>query len=259
MCLIVLGWQCAPGCTLIAAANRDEFHHRATAPLGVWPDAPRVIAGRDLQSGGTWMGVSRAGRFAALTNFRDPSLHRADARSRGLLVSDFLAGQTSALEYGKAVQRDGHEYNGFNLLLCDGRSLVWVGHQGHDISQMRELEPGVHALSNHLPGTPWPKLLRARTGFDAALAALPDGDAASGAAFGILGDETPAADADLPDTGVGLDWERRLSPVFIRGDEYGTRSSAVVQITPVHIRFEERRYAASGHDIGHSRLDIGIE
>lgn len=259
MCLIVLGWQCAPGCTLIAAANRDEFHHRATAALGVWPDAPRVIAGRDLQSGGTWMGVSRTGRFAALTNFRDPSQHRADARSRGLLVSDFLAGQDSAQDYGQAALREGSDYNGFNLLLCDGSTLVWVGHQGREAPQMRELAPGIHALSNHLPGTPWPKLLRARSGFEAALAELPDRDALSGAAFNILGDETPAADADLPDTGIGLDWERRLSPVFIRGDDYGTRSSTVLQITPGHIRFEERRYAAGGCHIGQTRLDIGIE
>lgn len=251
MCLIVLRWQAG---SLIVAANRDEFHHRPTAPLAFWPDMPGVLAGRDLQSGGTWMGVTRDGRFAALTNYRDPSRQRDGARSRGHLVSGFLAGDMDAHGYAASVQREGRDYNGFNLLLCDGASLLWVGHQPESDIAVSELAPGIHALSNHLPGTPWPKLLRARTGFTGALEALPARQALFDRLFGVLSDETPAEDADLPDTGVGLEWERRLSPVFIRGDAYGTCSSAVLEVTAQRIDFEERRYRSGGQYADSTRI-----
>lgn len=255
MCLIVLGWQALPGHPLVVVANRDEFHRRPTAPLGFWPDAPQVLAGRDLQSGGTWMGTTRRGRFAALTNYRDPSSQRADARSRGLLVSAFLRGDETARHYGATVQRHGRDYNGFNLLLCDGETLVWVGHQPGREARTEVLAPGIHALSNHLPGTPWPKLVRARAGFTAAVAALP----AREALFRVLADDTPADDADLPDTGIGLERERRLSPVFISGDDYGTRSSSVLCVSAERIVFEERRFAASGFFEGCTVTDFARE
>jgi uncharacterized protein with NRDE domain len=253
MCLIVLRWQ--PG-SLIVAANRDEFHHRPTAPLAFWPDAPGVLAGRDLQSGGTWLGTTRDGRFAALTNYRDPSRQRDDARSRGHLVSGFLAGDEDVHRYAARVQREGRTCNGFNLLLYDGASLLWVGHQPASEVSVGELSPGVHALSNHLPGTPWPKLLRARTGFTGALEQQSAQPALFDRLFRVLSDETPADDADLPDTGVGLEWERRLSPVFIRGDAYGTCSSAVLELTAQRIDFEERRYRSGGLYAGSTHIDF---
>ncbi len=256
MCLIVLDWQTSPSHSLFAAANRDEFHHRPTAPLAFWPDAPDILAGRDLESGGTWMGVTRTRRFAALTNYRDPSSLQSGAKSRGLLVSGFLSGNASAIDYGETVRRGARDYNGFNLLLCDGRTLLWIGHQGRDEVQVCELAPGVHALSNHLPGTPWPKLVRARHAFHDAIRAARGGDALFEAAYSLLSDETQAADEDLPDTGVGLEWERRLSPVFIRGQDYGTRSSSVLQMTTQHIRVEERRYSAGGSPAGTTRVDF---
>lgn len=254
MCLIVLRWQSG---SLIVAANRDEFHHRPTAPLAFWPDMPGVLAGRDLQSGGTWLGVTRDGRFAALTNYRDPSRQRDDARSRGHLVSGFLAGDEDVHRYAARVQREGRDYNGFNLLLHDGTSLLWIGHQPESDVAVSELAPGVHALSNHLPGTPWPKLLRARTGFTGALELQSAQRALFDRLFGVLSDESPADDADLPDTGVGLEWERRLSPVFIRGNAYGTCSSAVLEVTAQRIDFEERRYRSDGQYAGTTR--IGFE
>ncbi|OYW32600.1 MAG: hypothetical protein B7Z51_02950 [Methyloversatilis sp. 12-65-5] len=259
MCLIALGWRMRPDLPLLVIANRDEFHRRPTAPLAFWPDAPDVLAGRDLQSGGTWMGVTRDGRFAALTNFRDPSAQRANAGSRGLLVSGFLTGRAGALEYADTLRRRGGDYNGFNLLLSDGTSLVWIGHPGDGDVDVRTLEPGAHAVSNHLPGTPWPKLVRALDGLTRLLdpphASAPHAfDAITDEAFALLADDTPADDADLPDTGVGLEWERRLSPVFISGDEYGTRSGTVLRLTHRHLDIEERRYGSGGHYQGASRF-----
>lgn len=255
MCLIVLGWKQQPDCALIVAANRDEFHRRPTAALDFWPDAPQVLAGRDLQSGGSWMGVTRDGRFAALTNYRDPPAQRNDARSRGELVAAFLQGRMSAVDHARQTCREAAAYNGFNLLLGDGETLVWVGHRHGDEARMQELAAGIHALSNHLPGTPWPKLLRARDGFAHALHET-DPMSRQQALFRMLRDPTPADDADLPDTGVGIEWERRLSPVFIAGEDYGTRSSTVLTVCGSHIDAEERRFGPNGHAEGSSRIAI---
>lgn len=255
MCLIVLGWKQQPDCPLIVAANRDEFHRRPTAALDFWPDAPQVLAGRDLQSGGSWMGVSRSGRFAALTNYRDPSTQRADTRSRGELVARFLTGRQTANDYARQTCSEAGAYNGFNLLLCDGDTLVWVGHRHGDEAQWRVLDDGIHALSNHLPGTPWPKLLRARDGFARALA-QEDAEARQEALFDTLRDDTPTPDADLPDTGVGLEWERRLSPVFIAGEDYGTRSSTVLTMCRSRIDVEERCYGPGGRADDRRRIAI---
>ncbi|MDP3874041.1 MAG: NRDE family protein [Methyloversatilis sp.] len=261
MCLIALGWRVRPDMPLLVIANRDEFHRRPTAPLAFWPDAPTVLAGRDLQSGGTWMGVTREGRFAALTNFRDPSAQRPDARSRGLLVSGFLTGHASGPDYADTLRRNGGDYNGFNLLLCDGSSLIWIGHPGDGKVDVHTLEPGLHAVSNHLPGTPWPKLLRALDGV-ARMLGKPEADEApafdtlTGPAFAVLADDTPADDADLPDTGVGIESERRLSPVFISGEEYGTRSGTLLQLTDSYLCVEERRYGRAGRYQGASRFSL---
>lgn len=256
MCLIVLDWQPQGNPSLQVAANRDEFHDRPSAPLHVWPDAPKVMAGRDQVSGGTWLGVSTDGRFAALTNYRDPARQRPDARSRGALVADFLTGQMPAAEHAAACVREAAQYNGFNLLLCDGRDLIWVGHGGGHTPRSALLQPGLHALSNHLPGTPWPKLVRAREAF-ARVTGETSGattDAQVNALFELLLDPTPAADTDLPDTGVSLEWERRLSPVFIAGDDYGTRSRTVLVIDPAAIRIEERRHGPGGGETGRTVL-----
>lgn len=259
MCLIVLDWQPGGSPSLRVAANRDEFHHRPTAPLQVWPDAPQVMAGRDLASGGTWLGVSTDGRFAALTNYRDPARQRPDARSRGALVADFLTGRMPAAEHAEACVREAAHYNGFNLLLCDGRDLIWVGYGGGHPPRSALLPPGVHALSNHLPGTPWPKLVRAREAF-AHVLYTPEAslETQTEALFELLLDPTPAADADLPDTGVSLEWERRLSPVFIAGEDYGTRSRTVLVLGPAALHIEERRHGADGSDAGRTVLNTRL-
>lgn len=258
MCLIVLGWRLQDEPPLIVAANRDEFHNRPTAGMDFWQDAPHVLAGRDLQAGGSWMGVVRDGRFAALTNFREPSAQRSDARSRGGLVAGFLVGDMNARDYARNTCHEAAACNGFNLLLCDGETLVWVGYRRGGEAQWHALEPGIHALSNHLPGTPWPKLLRARDGFARALAQR-DAAARKRVLFDVLRDDTPAADADLPDTGVGIERERRLSPVFIADDEYGTRSSTVLTVGNACIDAEEHRFGPGGKSDGASQFTFRRE
>ena len=157
MCLILVAWQAHPDYPLVVAANRDEFFARPAAPAAWWPDAPHVFAGRDLEAGGTWLGLTRTGRFAGLTNFRDPGRNRAGTPSRGALVADFLGGGESTAEALARLQHEGPRYNAFNLFVSDGNTLgIYESESGNS----RLLEPGVHALSNHLLDTPWPKLKR---------------------------------------------------------------------------------------------------
>ena len=241
MCLIALALDAHPAYRLVVAANRDEFYDRPATPVDWWPDAPRVLAGRDLREGGTWMGVARDGRFAAITNFRDPGLAmRPGAPSRGALVADFLRGGAGAEAYGREVARRAAEYNGFNLLVGDEGGAFYLSNRAQGV---RRLEPGVHALSNALLNTPWPKVVRARAAMEDALAAA-HGDGWDGRLWEMLADRVIAADESLPDTGVGAERERLLSPPFITTDVYGTRSSSVLTIArDGEVRFVERSVA----------------
>lgn len=223
MCLIVLAWHAHPEYPLIVAANRDEHFDRPTAAAHWWPDAPDLLAGRDLTAQGTWLGIARNGRFAALTNYRDPRLRREGAPSRGGLVRDSLVATAPTLQTLSAVAATSDRYAAFNLLVSDGMSL---GIHESATGATRLLAPGVHALSNHLLDTPWPKLRTARERFTRAIE-TPENPAPF---LDLLRDDQPAADADLPSTGVGLDWERRLSPVFVRAPGYGTRSSSLLAV-----------------------------
>ena len=223
MCLIALAWRVREDYPLVVAANRDEWRDRPTQSAHRWPDHASIFAGRDLRAGGTWMGITTAGRFAAVTNFRDPSDRRSTAKSRGALVSDFLLSAETPASFLSGLAPHAADYNGFNLLLGDGVALWYFGSRE---GVAREVPPGVHALSNHLLNEPWPKVVRARQAMEAALAARdPRGELEA-----FLGDATPARDDELPQTGVGIDWERRLSPPLIRGDAYGTRSSTTLLV-----------------------------
>jgi len=223
MCLILFAYRPEGPYRLVLGANRDEFYDRPTAAMGFWPDAPQVLAGRDLRGGGTWMGTTTTGRLAAVTNYRDPGAVRAEAPSRGQLVSGFLQGHESPLAFLAQLGTRAGRYNGFNLLAGDLDSLYWFSNRsgGH-----RLLTPGIYGISNHLLDTPWPKVEKGK----AALAALikTAGILDPEAVFELLADRTIAADEQLPDTGVGLEWERLLSPVFIQSPGYGTRCSTVV-------------------------------
>jgi uncharacterized protein with NRDE domain len=223
MCLILIAYRTHPRYDLLVAANRDEFHDRPTAPLAFWDDSPQVLAGRDLKEGGTWLGITRAGRFAALTNYRDPSRVLPNAPSRGRLVSDYLQGAESAHHYLDRLMARADGYNGFNLLLGDAEGLYYCSNRAGGV---RALPPGLYGLSNHLLDTPWPKLERGRR----ALGRLLDhgSDPTPEALLDMLADRTPAPDAELPHTGVPLEWERWLSPIFIDAPGYGTRSSTVL-------------------------------
>jgi uncharacterized protein with NRDE domain len=225
MCLILLAHDAHARCRLVVAANRDEFYERPAAPAAWWPDAPEVLAGRDLRGGGTWMGVTRGGRFAAVTNFRDTAPAAPDAPSRGHLVGGFLRGADSPEAYLRALAPRAGDYAGFNLLVGEGEELRYFGNRG---GAARPLATGVYGLSNALLDTPWPKVERGKAGLAAALAG--GGDIDPEALFRVLWDAEPAPDGRLPDTGVGLERERMLSSPFIRSPEYGTRASTVLVV-----------------------------
>ena len=244
MCLIVVAWQARAGFPLVVAANRDEWRERPAEPAHWWPDHPDLLAGRDLQAGGTWMGITRGGRFAAVTNYRDPSEKRSTARSRGELVTEFLLGTDSPPRFLSNLSARAREYNGFNLILGDGESLFYYGSRE---GEPRAIGPGVHGLSNHLLDEPWPKVVRGRARMEAALA-TPD---PTPLLFEMLSDRSIASDGELPATGVGIEWERRLASALITGVEYGTRASTVLSVAATgEVAMEERTRDAAGEVSG---------
>ena len=241
MCLILLAWRVQPGYPLVVAANRDEFHARASAQARWWKDG--WLAGRDLAAGGTWLGVTRAGRWALLTNVREPALHDPRAPSRGDLVTRFLAASGNASDVLGALVRSGVRHNGFNLLAGDTVAAHWGSNRE---PETRALAAGVHGLSNHRLDTPWPKVVRT-TAAVAAWCAAGDAGAQIEPLFGFLAVRQRAADSELPHTGIPLDRERLLSAPFIVSDVYGTRSSTVLAIAgDGEARFVERTFDPAG-------------
>ena len=253
MCLLVVAWQTHPRYRLIVAGNRDEFHDRPTAPVGWWSDAPDVLAGRDLRAGGTWLGLSRSGRCGLVTNFRDAdAATRADAPSRGELVPAFLRNGSGAAPYLDELQERATQYAGFNLLLGDATGLHYYTNVGG--TAPRVLGAGIYGLSNHRLDEPWPKLVRTRERF---AAALRDSDPAPATLLDLLGDSTPAALDTAPDAGLPADLERALSAPFVRHERYGTRCSTVVLVThDGSTTVYERRFEPAGAQSGASRLEF---
>lgn len=239
MCLILLAWKTLPDTALVVAANRDELHDRPTRPAAFWPDAPDVFAGRDLEMGGTWLGVTRQGRFAALTNYRDPARVEDNKTSRGKLVADFLKTDIAPEKFLEQLRATASDFNGYNLVFGD-RDALWVFSNVEGVG--RELPPGLYGLSNHLLDTPWPKVARGKSEMKHALAALPD----RAPLFQLLADDRPAPDEALPRTGVSMEWERLLSAAFIRSENYGTRGSTVLIAGRAGVVFEERSWRADG-------------
>lgn len=244
MCLIVFAHRAHADYRLVVAANRDEWFERATASAAFWSDAPDVLAGRDLAANGTWLGVTRTGRFAALTNFRDPAGHRPDAPSRGALVSAFLTSGASPARYLAALRPEAARYNGFSLLVGDGESLFYFSNRE---GEARALAPGVYGLSNHLLDVPWPKVRAGK----ARLAERLNGRLSAESLLGFLDDSSEAPEAELPSTGVGLERERQLSPLRIRAGSYGTRSSTALLVSSEgEVSFVERSFDAGGGESG---------
>ena len=232
MCLIVFAWHVKPNVPLMAASNRDEFYDRPALPAHHWKDYPQIYAGRDLEGGGTWLGVAHQGgrkgsRFAALTNVRAPHLTKTDAPSRGQLVSRFLASDLTPQDYIREIRHEAYRYNGFNLLVGDADTLIWYSNFGLLNPQNgRPLKPGIYGLSNALLDDPWPKVVRTRAQF-ASLLGL---NAPEEAYFDMLSDTARAPERLLPHTGVSLEWEKRLSAVCIQSPDYGTRASTLVEM-----------------------------
>jgi uncharacterized protein with NRDE domain len=241
MCLILFAYRVRSDRPLIVAANRDEFYARPSLPAHRWPDTPRIFAGRDEQAGGTWLGVSPAGRFAAVTNFSELPNGSPPPGSRGDLARDFLSGYDAAIDYARVI--DGARYQGFSLLLWDGVDLVYTSNR--TVAPI-VLPAGVHALANtHLDGT-WPKAVRGK----AALAQAVERDCSPDNLIALLADGTVPPDDALPQRGRDLEFERRVAPIFISGVDYGTRASTAVIFEPGHVRVSEQSFGPHGRPNG---------
>lgn len=235
MCLLFYCQNAHPEFSLILLANRDEFYERPTRSAGFWAEAPPVLAGRDLRRGGTWLGITRAGRWAALTNYREPS-NAGFNSSRGDIVRDFLTSTQSARGFARRIRRVAGEFDGFNLLFGDRRESLWLSNRGD--GEVHALENGIYGLSNHLLETPWPKVIRGKDILRTQL----ERDLITDRLFEPLVDRT-VYDHDLPDTGVDHETERMLSSAFISGRLYGTRSSSLIMLDRDNrVYYEERSY-----------------
>ena len=240
MCLILFAWQQHPDYPLIAIANRDEYYARPSRDAHWWEDAA-IFAGRDLEAGGTWLGVNRRGYFAAVTNVREPGGMQPGKRTRGELTRDYLAGSDDAEAYLGKLARHDQDYAGFNLTLGDSSGLWFYSNREQKI---RRIEAGVYGVSNGAFDEPWPKLRSGR----AELSAMLDGALKHDQLMEILTDHRTAEDHELPDTGVALDIERLLSSRFIRSTGYGTRACSVVTFDQRQcIEFSEQNFTDSEH------------
>lgn len=242
MCLILLAWRAHPEFPLVFAGNRDEAYERPSATAGFWADDPDVFGGRDLEKGGTWLGLTRTARLAAVTNYRDGSAPKTAPRSRGELAAAFLRGTDEPRAYLGGVAARGSDYGAFTLIVSDLERMHWISNRGRGIG---EVAPGVHGLSNHLFDTPWPKVMRGKQRVSALMTAK-EPELIRGL-LDALADRTAAPDPELPDTGVGLQRERELSPAFIAGERYGTRASTVLLVSRSNeVMCVERRFGAQG-------------
>jgi uncharacterized protein with NRDE domain len=225
MCVIYFAYNFHPDHPLVLIANRDEFYDRQTVAAGYWDDHPEIFGGRDLVGGGTWLGITRGGRIAAVTNYREPGAAKGSI-SRGDLVAGFLKSYTSPEDYLTQIDERRSHYSGFNLLVGEfspeQNGLFYFSNRGDGI---RKIIPGVYGLSNHLLDTAWPKVRDGKTRFRDLLSSSP---LKTEPLFELLEDESLATDAELPDTGIDYEREKALSAIFIKTPNYGTRSSTVV-------------------------------
>jgi uncharacterized protein with NRDE domain len=235
MCLILFAYQVHPVYKLIVSANRDEFYKRPTAPVHFWEDRPEILAGRDLEKMGSWMGVTTAGRFAALTNYRDPGELTEGKRSRGELVVDTLNYKGHISEYMQNLESNNNMYPGYNLLAGDINDLYYYSNRGQE---PKKVEPGIYGVSNHLLNTEWPKVHIGKREMSKVI--NENQEDMVDRLLNLLQNDDQAPDDLLPATGVPLEWERRLSPMFIKSENYGTRSSTVLLMSDKEIQYVER-------------------
>lgn len=238
MCLINFHFHDHPTYKLIIAANRDEFYKRPTAPADFWTDHPDILAGRDLLQMGTWFGITKSGRFAALTNYRDPKLSETGEFSRGEIVRSFLADNSTPEEFLQRIKLSRKSYAGYNVLIGDGDELY---HYNNILDETNKITPGTHGLSNATLNTPWPKVTKGKNMLSEYVSNTKIVD--PNELFKIIADSERAEDKDLPNTGVGLEFERVLSSLFITSPDYGTRSSTILLIDKENrVTFIERTY-----------------
>ena len=242
MCIAAFAWNPDSETPLLLAANRDEFFARPTEPMRWWPDSP-VLAGRDLKANGAWLGITRHGRFAMLTNIRNPNLRRTAAPSRGNIVKNFLESAVPTSTFVAALASIAPRYEGFNLLCGEvngaSRELWFISSAAHDACR---LDQGQYGLSNASLDTEWPKLTRLKQGLRHALAER-NVAAQDARLMRLLHNTTPTAERQLPNTGVPLEWERSLGSIFINRDSYGTRASTVLRIGSGSANVAEMNYA----------------
>ena len=255
MCLLVFAFKVHPAYKLILAANRDEFYERPTAPAKFWDDNPNLLAGKDLKAGGTWLGITRYGKIAAITNYRDPSSIKENAPSRGKILSHYLLGSEDPVAYLERLLKKADLYNGFNLILGDRDDLFWYSNRGEGYHR---LSAGLYGLSNHLLDTPWPKISSSKEALSDLLSN--EQNPSPETLFRLLADRTIPDDSRLPSTGVGIEWERILSPIFIVSSNYGTRSSTILFIDRHdHVSFYERTFNPADNHVSDSNHTFDIE
>ncbi len=241
MCLILFSYNNHPDYKLILASNRDEFFNRPSLSLSLWDNSESILAGRDLKDGGTWLGVSKGGKFAAITNFRDPKTLKTDAPSRGILVSEYLKGKKSPGDYLEEKMTRRNEYNGFNFLAGDETDLFYYSNAG---GSLKKLDSGLYGLSNRFLDTPWPKVVKGKEGLKEIIS---EKDFSQESIFSLLADSNCPPDSDLPDTGIGIEWERLLGSLFISSETYGTRCSTILTIDyNSRINVVERTFSKKG-------------
>jgi len=243
MCLILFGYKVSKDFPVVLAANRDEFYNRPTAPMTFWEDTPNILGGRDLEQNGTWFGINKKGKFSALTNYRDPSSIKQNAPSRGEIIVDYLESNQKDNSFQKTLLNNRLQFNGFNLLFGDRNDLFWFSNLKDKIEKIK---PGIHGLSNKFLNTPWPKVEKGKE----QLKKIIDDNLTAASLFSMLNDQTEPAPHLLPDTGIGSDWERILSPLYIQSETYGTRSSTILLIdSKGKIKVTERTYNPSNKDL----------
>lgn len=252
MCLVVFAWQAHPQYRLILAGNRDEFHRRPTQDAHWWPDNESILAGRDLQAGGTWLAMSKSGRFATVTNFREGQRSAAKFESRGTLVTGFAAGSQSLREFESSISND--DYAGFSLLVSDGESMFYLSNRD---DLQADLDPGIYGLSNASLDTPWSKVVRAKADLESL---IDNGAINETELMRLLSDRTPAPVDDVAAEDLPFEIARALTAPFIVAPEYGTRSSTtVLWSNDGVIEFTERRFDPSGRATGDSRFRFQVE
>ena len=238
MCLIGIRWEPEAETPFLLVANRDELYDRPTREGHFWDENPDVYGGKDLLAGGSWMGVSKQGRFAAVTNFREMPVVEGK-RSRGALVHDFLCSDISAIEYLSGISEYADEWSGFNLLLADGNGLFYYSNRKNEIEQLKS---GIYVLTNHLLNSPWPKSEKLKK----CLSGSNYGDHSNDYWFEVMRDTRQAHLSQLPDTGVGVEREKLLSSLFIESENYGTRTTTLIKMNKIDsLLWIEKNYSVN--------------